>query len=371
MVNTGRCSGLEVKMEMTMLDFLFGMEERKEGYTEQEANGGYSEVILRDNVREDEKERTKKELTRIFRHQVETYGEAELCGESPVGNKDIPEEDKHVRSEVADRRDGVEGQGDLLAGFDRDSVRTEAIRRSMEAEEVEESVEELSEGYMPPLPIGYIPNMQLALDDCAFSMFIGEICEADDRKKYEIYFMVAPFELRENEPSCNILMYAFFKNQNYSVTSPLTNGLKNSILCQIAEFQFLVRGSFRDGVWSSEIQLTGSSLRRKDIFDIKKSFHHNPKHPGGNGHIRFTYEGYINHKEITSVGSIDVFPMDIKGETFIVVRCMEDFVDIFYTDDAVPIELKTTEGKKVLSIFKKDGIVTAELKSFGEEADGE
>lgn len=284
------------------------------------------------------------------------------------GTKDIPKEEKPMPSEAADRRDSEAGQDDLFAGFCRDSVRTEAIRRSAEAEEPEVVMEERSEGYMPPLPIDYTPNMQLALDDCAFSMFIGEICEADDRKKYEIYFMVAPFELRENDPSCNILMYAYFKNQNYSVTSPLTDDLKNSILCQIAEFQFLVRGSFRDGVWSSEIQLTGSSLRRNDIFDIKRNYHHNPKHSGGNGHIRFTYDGYINHKEITSVGSIDVFPMDIKGDAFIVVRCMEDFVDIFYTDAPDPIELKTAEEKKILSVFKRDGIVAAVLQSFRDDA---
>lgn len=333
----------------------------------------------------------------------------------------------------------------MTAGFGRNSVSAEAIRRSEEAEEPEEEVEVRTEGYLPPLPVNYTPNMQIALDDCVYSMFLGEICGADDPKKYEIYFMVAPFEIHENEPSCNILMYAFYRNQNYAITSPLTNNAKNSILCQIAEFQFLIRGSFKDGVWSSDIQLTGTSLRRNDVFEITKFCHHNAKHTGHeagpaprdsdkesgpsgnvtprrgitsndssgiityhhlttgtgnkesplqagsplaswvsdkesgpsdhlttrNGHIRFTYEGYINHKEIPSVGSVDIFPMDSEGQTYVIVRCMEDFTDIFYTDDPVPVELKSDESIRILSVSVKEGIVTAELDEFTGGADGE
>lgn len=385
----------------TLFDFLFG------GTDSSAADAGHSGVFLNGGNRE----KTLSELKAMFRQKAEAAAEEESGrvteaglgenlknaasdGDIPDNRSDVDVPSDNGKTAREDSNEAIPQRGtamditldaqkqeqkqedagdateDLPAGFGRDSVSTEAIRRSTETEEPEEEEEVRTEGYMPPLPLDYTPNMQIPLDDCIYSMFIGEICEAEDPKKYEIYFMVAPFEIRENEPSCNILMYAYFKNQNYSVTSPLTNDTKNSILCQIAEFQFLIRGSFKDGVWSSDIQLTGTSLRRNDVFDIKKIFHHNAEKPGGNGHIRFTYDGYINHKEITSVGSVDVFPMDSTGRIFVVVRCMEDFTDIFYTDEPVPVELKTADGCRILSVSMEEKNVTAKLENFM-EAGGE
>lgn len=358
-----------------LLDFLFG------GASAEDEDD--KDADTQSFAHDDEKERKVRELKEHFRQKAAAYTEETSRGGSPrdvssdgrdTPSADVSSDDEDVSPDISHFSCEDIQQEDMFADFDRNSVRTEAIRRSVETEEPEEETEIRSEGYMPPLPLEYTPNMQISMENCVFSMFIGEICEEDDPKKYEIYFMVAPFEIRENEPSCNILMYAYFKNQNYSVTSPLTNDMKNSILCQIAEFQFLIRGSFKDGAWSSDIQLTGTSLRRNDIFDIKKSYHHNAKKTDENGHIRFTYDGYINHKEITSVGSVDAFPMDIKGNAFVVVRCMEDFTDIFYTDEPVPIELKTTEGHRILSVFREGNTITAKLDDFleaGGEADSE
>lgn len=245
--------------------------------------------------------------------------------------------------------------------FGRKDANIEGERRA-DMEERDSEVEDLlTEGYLPPLPLDYTPNMEIALTDCVYSMFLGSIYEETATRKYDIFFMVAPFEIKENEPSSNIVLYVFYKNQNYALTS-LNNREKNSLLCQIASFSFLVRGRFTGGVWDADVQLAGESLRREDVFEIKGVRHNNPKNMGAtNGHIRFTYQGYINHPEIVSTGCVNVFPMDDYGEEFLIVRCLEDFVDIFYTDEVRGIEMHTVEGDKCLSVVNEDGIVTAKL----------
>lgn len=252
-------------------------------------------------------------------------------------------------------------------GFSRKTANIAPIKRGRMVEEVKSDIEE---GYQPPLTDVFTPNYEISIQDCVYSMFMGEVYEETAIKKQKIYFMVAPFEIKDNDPSCNIIMYAFYNGQSYAITS-LSSPNKNSLLCQIAEFQFLVRGKFQDGVWSADIQLTKDSLRRRDVFTVEKVYHSNPATIGKtNGHIRFTYEGYINHKNLKSKGCVNVFPVDVEASEFIIVRCIEDFIDIIFTEEKPLVELHTHEGDKCLSILSSGGVFQAHMEdSVKEEED--
>lgn len=257
-----------------------------------------------------------------------------------------------------------------LVGFGRSDATGPSVRRYATKKE-ETAQEHADEGFQPPLTTDFTPNHQIALKDCVYSMFSGEVYGETSLRKHNIYFMIAPFEISDHSPSSNILLYAYFNGQNYATTS-LNNPDKNSLLFQVGEYQFLARGKFTDGKWSAQIQLTGDSLRRHDILDIKKTYHNNPSTLGEtNGHIRFRYQGYINRKELVSTGCVNVFPIDVNSGAFIIVRCMEDFTDIFYTDDVDHVTLYTAEGKKNLTIKLENQIAYATLADAPEEEESE
>ena len=214
---------------------------------------------------------------------------------------------------------------------------------------------------MPPLTGEIAPNTEIALSDCVYSIFLADIYEESSIMKQKIFFMVAPFEVSEDTPSANIFMYAYMDGKNYSSNS-LKNPNKNSLYCQIGPYEFFIRGWLKDGKWQSEIKLAGNSLTRHDIFEITNVMHFSPETLGKtNGHIRFRYKGFVNHKNIESLGCVNIFPIDPNTKDFVMIRCIEDFMDVFYsTDEGKVMELQTTEGvKEVRAVCDEYGICRA------------
>lgn len=272
--------------------------------------------------------------------------------------QDAPEPEPEPRQEsVHFGRDSIDGDGERIVCDESEP----------------ELLEKPQQSYQPPLPLNYTPNRSLPLKDCVYSSFQGYVHTANATRRYGIFFMIAPFVIEEDNRSTNIVLYARYREQNYAITS-LNNSHKNSLLFQIAEFQFLARGKFVSGKWSAEVRLAGDSIKKHDVFEIKMAYHNNPENIGTtNGHIRFFYDGYINHHDIVSSGCVNIFPMDMYGETFLIIRCIEDFIDAFYTDETPEIEMRTDEGVKWLSVSNADGVITAEItaESVEEKASAE
>lgn len=225
----------------------------------------------------------------------------------------------------------------------------------------ESGKEEKPQGYEPPLTGEIIPNTEIALSDCVYSIFLADVYEESSILKQKIFFMVAPFEVSEESPSVNIFMYAYMNGQNYSSNS-LKNPNKNSLYCQIGPYEFFIRGWLRDGKWQAEIKLAGNSLTRHDIFEITNVMHFSPSTLGKtNGHIRFRYKGFVNHKELESLGCVNIFPIDPNTRDFVMIRCIEDFMDVFYsTDEGKTMELQTMDGvKEVKAVCDEYGICRA------------
>ena len=216
-------------------------------------------------------------------------------------------------------------------------------------------------GFMPPLTGDITANTEIALSDCVYSIFLANIYEESSIVKQKIFFMVAPFEVSEDTPSANIFLYAYMDGKNYSSNS-LKNPNKNSLYCQIGPYEFFIRGYVKEGKWQAEIKLAGNSLTRHDIFEITNEKHFSPESLGKtNGHIRFRYKGFVNHKDMESLGCVNIFPIDPNTRDFVMIRCIEDFMDVFYsTDEKKVMELQTMEGvKEVRPVCDEYGICRA------------
>lgn len=107
-----------------------------------------------------------------------------------------------------------------------------------------------------------------------------------------------------------------------------------------------------------------ASLERKDVLRITNAYHQNPDNPEEyekNGHIRFSYRIYMKQQGVVQRGCIRVFPMDNQGNGFIYVRCIEDTIDIFYSEDTPSVSLTKrvgeggTEGKEARIVAEKNG----------------
>ena len=216
-------------------------------------------------------------------------------------------------------------------------------------------------GFMPPLTGDITANTEIALSDCVYSIFLANIYEESSIVKQKIFFMVAPFEVSEDTPSANIFLYAYMDGKNYSSNS-LKNPNKNSLYCQIGPYEFFIRGYVKEGKWQAEIKLAGNSLTRHDIFEITNEKHFSPESLGKtNGHIRFRYKGFVNHKDMESLGCVNIFPIDPNTRDFVMIRCIEDFMDVFYsTEEKKVMELQTMEGvKEVRPVCDEYGICRA------------
>lgn len=216
-------------------------------------------------------------------------------------------------------------------------------------------------GFLPPLTGDIVANTEIALSDCVYSIFLANIYEESSIMKQKIFFMVAPFEVAEDTPSANIFMYAYMNGKNYSSNS-LKNPNKNSLYCQIGPYEFFIRGYVKEGKWQAEIKLAGNSLTRHDIFEITNEKHFSPESLGKtNGHIRFRYKGFVNHKDMESLGCVNIFPIDPNTRDFVMIRCIEDFMDVFYsTDEKKVMELQTMDGvKEVRPVCDEYGICRA------------
>lgn len=231
---------------------------------------------------------------------------------------------------------------------------------------------ETEQGFQPPLTSEIENNFSIPLLDCVYSIFLADVYEEQAINKQKIFFMVAPFEVTKDSPSTNILFYAYTDHVPYCTTS-LKNHEKNSLVCQIGQFQFLVRGSILDGKWQAEVKLTGESLRRGDILEIKQVKHFSPDSLGQtNGHIRFRYKGYINRPDLMSTGCINIFPIDPNTKDCVVVRCMEDFIDYVFTDQKKELKLQTAEhGIKQLHVTCENDTLQATFSDYVEVEEGE
>lgn len=100
---------------------------------------------------------------------------AEMAAEPADGTDGQPQK-KYVPILITEEEIGIgirEAQKPEPVHFGRRDANIESERR-MDVEEKDAAEKEvLTEGYLPPLPLDYVPNMEIALTDCVYSMFLG------------------------------------------------------------------------------------------------------------------------------------------------------------------------------------------------------
>jgi len=144
----------------------------------------------------------------------------------------------------------------------------------------------------------------------------------------EMYFMVAPFEIKKTETATvPIIVYCYFNGKTYHASSYDTKEQgKNIVQITVGDYEFLIRGGFdKDGKFKTQIMTTGISANQGDKIAVYSHKEYSPENNISlNGHAKFKYIG-----ENGETGIMDVFPVDIEEDDFIAVGRCADFVDYY------------------------------------------
>lgn len=272
--------------------------------------------------------------------------------DSVLETKEEPVEEKPIAPPNWGRRSVIESYEEQLI-----------IERELQKEK--EALEEKQTKIKPLENVPFfIPTTQMHKEELFFSMFRGVLREEGSLLSEEIYFMVYPLMIEKDNASTNIVCYAFSKNENYCQTS-LDNEIKNSLIMKVGCYEFLVRGRFDDYKWTSSIVTTGSTIKQNISFEIIGEYHSSPfvfdEDNLPNGHIKFKYVGYVNHKDELTEALIEVFPTDLMEDAFLVIRRIEDFIDVYYTDKVPLILIQTENGMAELKCYWENMKINAEL----------
>ena len=252
-----------------------------------------------------------------------------------------------------------------LLSFGKKSISGKPKERPLMAKEEKKEEKSEKRGLVSPFGDKFVNTLKMPIRDCIFSMFMGEISHDKSPYTEDIYFMVAPFEMKESAVSAEILFYIFYNGMGY-IYSSIDNKENKSCYVEIpastgGTFSFIARGKWDKGKWSASVVLGISSARNKDVFSIKAHMHNNPEKAPVNPHPRFHYEGFINRDDLVSVGTVDVFPVDGSGESFIAVRCIEDFKDYIDLSLTPECEIKRTDRKENMTVSFKDDIISLDF----------
>lgn len=146
-------------------------------------------------------------------------------------------------------------------------------------------------------------------------------------KRTEFTVMVAPLKvLQHDDVNCPIVA-AFYSRGDVAIASSYDNkDGKNTVEISIDDYEFIVRGTFTNGIFDAKISTTGISSTQGDIISVITSQKYNPTGKNvRNGHIKFHYTSAYGP------GTIEVFPFEAPGEnSFIIVEKNDEFTESYY-----------------------------------------
>jgi len=181
----------------------------------------------------------------------------------------------------------------------------------------------------------------------------------------EIFFMIAPTRIERSAmgaPSVPVVVYAYYNGKTY-YSGSFKNGNpdKNLLRMQIGDYDFLIRGMFKDRKFESHIFPAGDSYTEDIVLHSIEQKTYNPE-PAKvrNGHLRFQYEGADE-----ATGTVEVYPINEGDNTFIVMHKIEHptkgvFESQYCTEENKKILLHTKEGTRELICWWDGDIVKAD-----------
>lgn len=294
-------------------------------------------------------------------HALETF----FIPEEDIVNKEedgIEEEENEEIEEIIRETEPAAEEGEVefptFSKYDISKIPTRLEEKFIEKDEVKTEIIPI-----PGVNMDFISNYNIEKIKCFFSTFRCVVHTKESAVKEEIFIMVYPFNIEQDCASTNIAVYAYFRGENHCATSLVNEG-QNSVILRLADYEFLVRGRFDDYKFTSSIQTTGASIKNQDVLEVVSEHTVSPYYRAGddnNGHIKFKYIGYINFESELADGLIEVFPTDFTMDSFLVIKRMEDFIDIYYTDDINEISVQTKEGIKMLNCYWEKDLLRTEL----------
>lgn len=163
-----------------------------------------------------------------------------------------------------------------------------------------------------------------ASSELVFDSYRMSICHIGSRME-EMQFMIAPLKIQKYScPSVPIIVSVYYKGRIYTASSFDKNeDGRNMVTIDINEYYFICRGFFNDnGEFQSSIVTTGISANQGDVMNI---ISHKSYKPTGsmvkNGHPKFRYNGE------DGAGIIEVFPLEMNGNDFVIMTRCGEFVD--------------------------------------------
>lgn len=204
-------------------------------------------------------------------------------------------------------------------------------------------------------------------DSFCYQIHKVSVAHAGESRNEEIYFMVAPLEIEENNVSTPIVAYAFHNNHVYMASSRDNNDPgKNLLIMQIGDYELLIRGVFSNYKFTSHIFTSANSSHMDDTIAPLYNKESNPLPiKAKNGHIKFTYDGKLEGER----GTVEVFPVTEYTEgkdNFIVLHKIErangeTFGYKYATEENKKILLQTRDGLKELICHWEGDVAKAEI----------
>jgi len=176
-------------------------------------------------------------------------------------------------------------------------------------------------------------------------------------KAEEIFFMIAPIDIKKDEISTKIIAYAYLNGKTYAQASiqNTVNGRNTITLC-VGEYEFLIRGIFEDYKFSAIVMPDGITVKQNDTFNILDVTNYAPQSGlAQNGHIKFRYE-----TDDKQEGLIEVFPLGIDKENFVVLRQYSEWIDVLRTEQE-RILTPTIDGLQELVCVWEGDVLKAEF----------
>lgn len=171
-----------------------------------------------------------------------------------------------------------------------------------------------------------------------------------------ICFMIAPLEIKKDEISTKIIVYAYLNGKAYAQCSLENTNERNTISFSAGEYEFLVRGVFEDYNFSATIIPDGITAAQNDSLMILETINYAPKTKDIQcGHIKFNYKT-SNNKD----GLIEVFPTGFDNESFVVLRQYEEWIDILKTEEDKTLT-QTADGLQEIVCMWEGDVLKAEL----------
>lgn len=241
-----------------------------------------------------------------------------------------------------------------------------------EAEQYADAVTESATPYLPDTAEDDVPNIRPMVTG---SLFIEERNKPKDTfmfetqrimamhegvsKGDEIFFTIAPLEIKKDCVSVPIIVYAFLRGKHYCVSS-LDNEDKNKALVKLAlaDYEFLIRGMIdENGKFSANIFTAGISTSQNDQINIIDRRSYNPPlSKVKNGHVKFEYDSVAGEKNM-----LEVFPVSMEENQFFILKRSGEWIDYYCTENVPKIVIQTKSGMEELICLWENNILRTEF----------